>query len=216
MEDQDAAYEQLVIRLGGGASYPEGWTPNDDATRYETGIEGYYVANGRQYNVYCQGFNGVWGDQPYSMQDYAHSACGATSVAIISSATDSSITPIETGKAVYSAVGASYGSRTQSVTNHEPLQKALNSFGLRCEWKYGVSREEVLSHLQSGQPVIINIHGGRAGNNTYGGHYVTVLGVNAQGQVFLGDPAGGGSNTGYFDFSTISIPENGVCFVYFE
>lgn len=214
MADQEAAAEKLVIKIGNGASYPEGWTPNDDATRQATGIEGYYVANGKQYNVYCQGGNDVWAKMPYSMQDFANSACGATSVAIISSSTDSSITPIESGKAAYAAVGASFGSRTQAVTDHSALTSALNSFGLRCEWKYGVSREEVLKHLQSGQPVIVNIHGGRAGNVTYGGHYVTLLGVNSQGEVFLGDPARAGANTGYFDYSMISLPQNGVCFVY--
>ena len=215
MEDQDVADSKLVIRIGNGGIYGEGWTPNDDATRQETGIEGYYVINGRQYNVYCQGGNDVWGPMPYSMGTYGSSACGATSVAIICSGTDSSITPIETGKSAYEFTGCTYGSRTQAVTSCDALTHALQSAGLRAEWK-SASKEEVLEHLRSGQPVIVLLHGNRAGNITYGGHYVTLLGVNNQGEIFLGDPARSGANTGYFDESMFDIPAGGVCFVYYD
>lgn len=215
MEDQDAAYEQLVIRLGGGATYPEGWTPNDDATRQATGIEGYYVANGKQYNVYAQGYNDVWGPMPFSMGNYGSSACGATSAAIIASGTNPEITPIETGKSTYAFAGAAYGSRTTMVTACAALTRALNDAGLRCEWK-GCTRQDVINHLQSGQPVIVLLHGHRAGGRSYGGHYVTLLGMNGQGQIFLGDPACGGSNTGYFDQSMFDLPADGVCFVYYD
>ena len=215
MEDQDAAYEQLVIRLGGGASYPEGWTPNDDATRQATGIEGYYVVNGRQYNVYAQGFNDVWGHTAYSMGTYSSSACGATSAAIIASGLNPEITPIETGHSAYSYAGSAFGSRTTAVTECAALTRALSDAGLRGEWK-GCTKQDIINHLQSGQPVILLLHSQRAGNNTYGGHYVTLLGMNGQGQIFLGDPAGGGSNTGYFDQSMFSLPADGVCFVYFD
>ena len=213
VEDQNAAYDQLVIKIGG--NYPEGWTQNDDETRMATGIEGVYVVNGRQYNVYCQGGNSVWASQSYSMGTFSSSACGATSAAIISSGADPNITPIETGTSCYAYAGQPFGSRTQAVTNCAALTRALSDAGLRSEWK-SASKQEVIQHLQTGQPVILLLHGGRAGNETYQGHYVTLLGVNAEGQIFLGDPAREGRNTGYYDPSCFDIPSGGVCFVYFD
>ena len=215
MSDQELADSRLVVRIGNGGIYGEGWTPNDDATRQSTGIEGYYVVNGRQYNVYCQGGNDVWGPMAYSMGTYGSSACGATSVAIICSGTDSNITPIETGKSAYEYAGCAFGSRTQRVTECGALTKALQDAGLRSEWK-SPTKDEVIAHLQSGQPVIVLLHSNRAGNITYGGHYVTLLGINNQGEIFLGDPARAGGNTGYFDQSMFDIPAGGVCFVYYD
>ena len=211
--DQGAAKEKLTIQIGG--NYPEGWTANDDATRMATGIEGYYVVNGRQYNVYCQGGNSVWASQDYSMGSYSSSACGATSAAIIASGKDPNVTPIETGKSAYAYAGQPFGARTKKVTDCAALTKALNDVGLRCEWK-GATKQQVIEHLKTGQPVIVLLHGGLAGNVTYEGHYITLLGINSQGQIFLGDPAREGRNTGYYDDTKFSIPSGGVCFVYFD
>ncbi|MBQ3407921.1 MAG: C39 family peptidase [Clostridia bacterium] len=220
VEDQDAAYQQLVIKIGGGSvgNYPEGWTQNEPqgSEVNATGVEGYYVANGRQYAVYAQGFNDVWGGMPYSMQTFGYSACGATSVAIIASAVDPTATPIETAQAIYSGLGLTYGSRTTAVTSHEGLSKGLDAYGIKHEWRYNASTQDVIAHLQSGNPVIVNVHS-TIGNNYYSGHYVTLLGINAQGEILLGDPAGGGNNSGYFDQSKIfPLPEHGICFIYYD
>ena len=215
-ENQEEAYQKLVVKVGGGVgNYPEGWTKNDSDTRYSTGLEGVYVAAGKQYNVYCQGFNGVWGKMPYSQQDYANSACGATSVAIICSSTNPSITPIETGKAMYSYVGRSFGSRTNAVTCWDALKAGLKAFGLESEIKYHPSKDQIISHLQAGHSCIILVRNSRIGKNYYGGHYVTLLGINSQGEIMLGDPAGGGNNTQYWEQSKIfSVHDDGICFVY--
>lgn len=212
MADQDEAMQRLVIKVN-GASYGEGWTANDDATRIATGIEGYYVANGRQYAVYCQGGNDTWAKMPYSMGTYSSSACGATSVAIISSAVNSSITPIETGQTMYSAAGLPYGAHSTRVTCADILSAGLNSNGITGQWKK-VNQQEVIDHLKSGQPVIYNVHNASLGNATFQGHYATLLGINEQGQIFLGDPAREGRNTGYYDPSQIfTSPSADVCLI---
>lgn len=214
MSDQDEARNKLVISIGGG-SYPQGYTKNDATTVRSTGIEGVYNSGTQTYNVYAQGYNDVWGGIPFSEGTYATSACGATSCAIIASAVDPNATPEDTGKAIYAGLGLTYGSRNTAVTGHAGLSKALDKYGIKHEWRYNSTTQEVIEHLQSGNPVIVNVHN-RIGRNYYSGHYVTLLGIDSSGQIFLGDPAGGGNNSDFFDQSQIfPLPEHGVCFVYY-
>lgn len=212
--DQEDAKNKLVISIGGGGSYPQGYTKNDANTLNSTGVEGVFNSGTKTYNVYAQGANSVWGPKPYSMQTYAYSACGATSCAIIASAVDPNVTPEDTGKAIYAGLGLTYGSRNTAVTSHARLSKALDKYGIKHEWKYNATTQEVIAHLQSGNPVIVNIRNGTIGHEYYGGHYVTLLGIDSNGQIFLGDPARGGNNTAFYDQSQIfPLPQAGVCFI---
>lgn len=212
--DQEDAKNKLVISIGGGGSYPQGYTKNDANTLNSTGVEGVFNSGTKTYNVYAQGANSVWGPKPYSMQDYANSACGATSCAIIASAVDQNATPEDTGKAIYAGLGLTYGSRNTAVTSHAGLSKALDKYGIKHEWRYNATTQEVIAHLQSGNPVIVNIRNGTIGHEYYGGHYVTLLGIDSNGRIFLGDPARGGNNTAFYDQSQIfPLPQAGVCFI---
>lgn len=211
--DQEDARNKLVISIGGGGSYPQGYTKNDANTVYSTGVEGVFNSGTKTYNIYAQGYNSVWGGKPYSQGTYGTSACGATSCAIIASAVDPNATPEDTGKAIYAGLGLTYGSRTTAVTGHAGLSKALDKYGIKHEWRYNATTQEVIAHLQSGNPVIVNVHN-TIGRNYYSGHYVTLLGIDSNGQIFLGDPAGGGNNSDFFDQSQIfPLPEHGVCFI---
>lgn len=211
--DQEDARNKLVISIGGGGSYPQGYTKNDANIVNSTGIEGVFNSGTKTYNVYAQGYNSVWGGKPYSQGTYGTSACGATSCAIIASAVDPNVTPEDTGKAIYAGLGLTYGSRNTAVTGQGGLSKALDKYGIKHEWRYNATTQEVIAHLQSGNPVIVNVHN-TIGRNYYSGHYVTLLGIDSNGQIFLGDPAGGGNNSDFFDQSQIfPLPEHGVCFI---
>ena len=59
-------------------------------------------------------------------------------------------------------------------------------------------KNKVIEHLKTGNPVIINVHYSTIGHNYYDGHYLTLLGIDASGKIFLGDPAGGGNNSDYY------------------
>lgn len=201
--DQKAAQEKMVVTISGsGGNYAEGWTSYGakNAQIRSTGIAGVYKVGNRAHNVYVQGYNDVWGGKSYSQGTYGTSACGATSVAIVVSGYKANVRPDEVGAYIYQSLGLSNGSRTTAVTGHQALTNALNHYGLKAEWKSTISKEQVIQHLKQGNPVIINVHGSGTGigNNKYTGHYVTLLGINAQGEIFLGDAAGGGNNNGYF------------------
>ena len=222
MEDQNDAYSKLVVEFSGSptGAYPGEYNKNDENIRYTTGLAGVYNNGIRSFNVYSQGYNSAWGPIPYSGGTFGTSACGATSVAIVSSAKDSSITPETAGRAIYEGIGATFGQKTsKGATDHSSLSYALKKFGIRSEWKYSASKQEIIAHLQTGQPIIFNV----SANTRYGdtstssscGHYVTLLGINNNGQIFLGDPKGQGTHNAYFDPSQLIVKSNGVCFVYY-
>ena len=114
---------------------------------------------------------------------------------------------------MYSAAGLPYGAHSTRVTCADILSAGLNSNGITGQWKK-VNQQEVIDHLKSGQPVIYNVHNASLGNATFQGHYATLLGINEQGQIFLGDPAREGRNTGYYDPSQIfTSPSADVCLI---
>lgn len=186
--DQDDARDKLVVAIGGGGSYAQGWTPFDSAEVRKTGIEGVYAAGDKQYNVYAQGYNDVWGDLPYWNHNYGYSACGITSVAIILTGFGVDIDP--------PGVNAD-GIITNGNTLPLELSAELAKYGLKTT-SYVTDKNKVIEHLKTGNPVLINIHNSTIGRTPYEGHYLTLLGIDASGKIFLGDPAGGGNNTDYY------------------
>lgn len=201
-------------RKGRSGNYSEGFTPEEDP--YNTGTMGIYKLGDRAYSTYIQGNNSLWAGIPYSHENMAGSACGATSVAIIASSVDPDITPIESGKAIYEHIGAQWGTNANGATDISSLSAALNKFGIKHEWRNGVSKEDVIAHLEQGLPVIVLVHDRTVGDAHYGGHYLTLLGLNDQGDVFVGDPARGGKNTMYHSQDKLNISGLWVCFITFD
>ena len=191
--DQDDARDKLVVTVGGGGSYGQGWTPFDTEEIRKTGIEGVYAAGDKQYNVYAQGYNDVWGNLPYWNHDYGWSACGITSVAIILNGFGVDIDP--------PGVNAD-GIITNGDTLPGELSAELAKYGLKTTSAV-YDKAKVIEHLKTGNPVIINVHNSTIGRNSYEGHYLTLLGIDASGKIFLGDPAGGGNNSDYYTESEI-------------
>lgn len=186
--DQNDARDKLVVTIGGGGSYAQGWTPFDSAEVRKTGIEGVYAAGDKQYNVYAQGYNDVWGGMPYWNNTYGYSACGITSVAILLTGFGIDIDP--------PGVDAD-GIITNGDTLSGQLSAELAKHGLKTT-SYVTDKAKVIEHLKTGNPVLINEHS-HIGHNSYPeGHFATLLGIDASGKIFLGDPAGGGNNTGYY------------------
>ena len=66
------------------------------------------------------------------------------------------------------------------------------------------NKEDMISHLQQGHPLIALVHGYSLGKWKYnGGHYITILGINEDGtRVFVGDPGCYG-NTGWYDINEV-------------
>ena len=198
MSDQAEARSKLVVTIG-GKNYGEGWTCfYGEKDISSTGIAGIYKNGSNTYKVYIQGNNKLWGNMPYSLGTYESSACGATSCAIIATGCGKDMTPNQMGESIYAGLGIPNGKCTNMVTTYFALETALKNNGIQNHGVYSATKEQIITQLQSGKPVIICIHGANIGNEYYGGHYVTLLGMNAQGEVMLGDPARGGRNSGYY------------------
>jgi hypothetical protein len=138
------------------------------------------------------------------MEDFSGSACGATSVAILSSKVDPNITPLDTGRAAYRKAGAEFGSRTKRVTDFDILTGILNDRGINTS--PARSRQAIIDHLRSGNPVLLHVSHRTVGDQGYDGHYVTLLGINDQDQIFLGDPKFA-TNCKYHDLDKV-LPQN--------
>ena len=180
------------------------WCKTDDVKN--TGTAGMYKNNDNIYTVYAQGKNDLWADIPYSQKTYEKSACGATSVATIASNVDPDITPIDAGQKIYKNAGEEFGTRVTngSVTSYENVKKTLDDYGIKYTEKYSYSDKEINEHLDKGNPILICTKDAAIGNGKVrSGHFVTLLGKNDEGQIFLGDPAEDGSNSGYYDQSKI-------------
>ena len=215
MTNQDEAYEKLVVTIG--SNYAEGWTHIGTYNEISDGIAGIYKLDNKTYKVYVQGYKGnaPWSNNSYSQGTYESSACGATSVAIIATGYGHEVTPPDVGAVIYKSIGKPNGSKTREVTTNDSLSKALNNYGITHRWSSSATQAQIIEHLKQGKPLIMHINNYTIGNNTYDGHYITLLGINAHGQIFLGDSGRGGNNNGYYDTSKI-FTANGpydVCFI---
>lgn len=212
MNDQDEAREKLVVSIGRG-NYAEGWTSLiEDAA--ETGISGVYQIEDHTFTVYIQDL-GPWANEPYSASgSYAAAACGATSVSIILTGYGNDVTPYDVGSYIAISLGLPVGTTSTAVTSFQGLCNALDHWGVKHTGFVNASRDQIVEHLEQGDQVIMCVQSSRIGNERYGGHYVTLLGMNSEGQILLGDPARKGVNSGYFDQEDIFCANyNGVCFI---
>ena len=166
---------------------------NDTNQIRKTGIEGYYKNGDKQYTVYAQGYNDVWGNTPYWTGTYGTDACGITSVATILTGFGVNKNPVDVNND---------GIITNGNTLLSQLKDQLSKYGLYCS-KTVFSNDAVIENLKKGNPVLVNLHNSNIGNNYYNGHYVALLGISDDGKIFLADSAGasvaGGNNTGYFE-----------------
>ena len=211
--DQDSARDELVVAVGGG-NYAQGWTPMGT-----DGIAGIYTIGNKSYKAYVQwGCGAPWQYEKFSESgSYGKAACGVTSVAIIATGYGNDVTPLDVGTYAYSVVGRPVGDPTTAVTSWATLQACLDHYGIKNSgFKTGVTKDEIIEHLKQGKPVIMNVSGYEEpiGRSTYDGHYVTLLGMDSQGRIFLGDPASGGANSDYFAPENIfSASYSGICFI---
>ena len=211
--DQDSARDELVVAVGGG-NYAQGWTPMGT-----DGIAGIYTIGNKSYKAYVQcGCGAPWQYEKFSESgSYGKAASGVTSVAIIATGYGNDVTPLDVGTYAYSVVGRPVGDPTTAVTSWATLQACLDHYGIKNSgFKTGVTKDEIIEHLKQGKPVIMNVSGYEEpiGRSTYDGHYVTLLGMDSQGRIFLGDPASGGANSDYFAPENIfSASYSGICFI---
>ena len=194
MDNQEEAYQKLVVKVGGGigGNYAQGWTKLEDCGSWGsssgTGIQGVFTAGDKTFKVYCQGA-GPWQGTPLNEPsgNIKGAGCGITSISIVLTGLGIDITP-DVFKNQHSA-GDGY------------VEQHLKEYGV--QYKRLSSMSEIVEELKKGNPIIYHVRGGRVGDKTYAGHYCTLLGINENGELFLGDP-GSTHNCGYFPQSKFS------------
>jgi len=201
--DQDAAYQQLVVSApaasdGGGdggsgidgASYPQGWTPMDcgpwaDGGKASSGsgILGVFNAGDKSYTAYCMGA-GPWANTVIAEPStwISDAGCGITSLSTIFTGFGINVTP------------QSFAGQHSAGDNY--VEQHIREYGLNYKRLSGLG--EVVAELKKGNPVIYHVRAGYTGGKYYkSGHYVALLGINSNGEIFVADP-GSTHNCGYF------------------
>lgn len=191
--DQDAGYEALVAKIGG--TYADGITEGTNfagwGNRSGDGIQYIYTTNGKSYKVYIQG-SGPYSGLPYWSGTIQSSGCGITSTSIILTGYGHDVTP-ETIK--------NNGRCPDGNSMYRYIQEFEN-YGISAHMATNL-KEEIINNLREGRPVLINVqHEVVVGSRGYKGHYMTLLGMNSNGQIYIGDP-GCATNSGYYDQSQI-------------
>lgn len=180
---------------GGGVirgDYPEGWTRLTGCGNWGstsgTGVQGIYTAGDKSYNVYCQGA-GPWAYTPLNepSKTVMDAGCGITSVSIVLTGLGFDVTP------------AAF--KNQKSAGDQYVEQHLREYGVN--YKKLSSMSQIIDELKKGNPVIYHVRGGYVGDRKYSGHYVALLGLNSEGEIFLADP-GSTHNSGYFDKSKFS------------
>lgn len=167
-------YEQFkgkVAPVGGTGQYVK-------VTAGGKGVKGTFSYGGKLFKLYAQG---AFRDVKFAGGTISANGCGVTSASIILSAYDSSVTPVTMAREV----------------NSKYIDKLVQAFtrrGLKVEQHNRISysqtdKARIINHLRSGGQVFVLLNPGSSVYNIYsGGHYITFLGVNSNGEVFMGDP----------------------------
>lgn len=186
-------YEAAGINIapiieGGGAGGLEG----ADGSGYR-GI--HTTADGKSYVEYLQ-YAGPWAYNSFCGGTMKNSGCSITSVAIILSGFGIDVNPEDLRR------------RYPNSTNLESL---IESYGLKCEVKTAstTSANEILEHLKTGNPVIINA-GGYWTNST--GHYFPVIEHLSGNKVYVSNP-GSSTKTGEYTIDKVFESNKKVLFI---
>lgn len=177
--------EKHIVVAGGGESAGAG--------------EGYdkvfTSASGRTYKLFIQN---RYRDVYYWGNNVAESGCGPSSAAIILSGFGKSDTP-RTVATSYAANG-SWAGECKFFTD-----RGLKAVQGPVDWN------KAISHLKSGNPMVVSINSGISINGCYyTGHFLTFLGINETGdQIYIGDPGYNGKGSSW---QKISFLQNSGAF----
>ena len=151
-------------------------------------------SQGRMFKVYRQGnftqayTTGTWG------RTIAKSGCGPSSLSIILSGYGYDLDPVGVAEETGCMAGA-----------WQPMVDYMENKGF--ETKNLSTNNDILNELKRGAQIIINVVDGYVGDYYYEGHYYTILGINENNQVFVGDPAPTNLSeftSGWYDISELT------------
>lgn len=212
----------LVLGLFAGTSSTTSVKPSQDGpSEYDPSPQGggqysngTYEYAGKKYTIFKQG---NYRSIPFDGGNIGDSGCGVTSVAIIVSAYKNGETPSTIAQKCEPLYGDTVSPRLGYGNPGGVFHKYLEEYGLTCTHyevsSYGIDEVmgKIVDHIKSGKPVIFNYQYGTIkcidGSQWYSaGHFVTLLGMDNQGNIFVGDPAG--AAVGY---ATVESLKNAKC-----
>lgn len=167
-----------------GKTRPTGGSPSAENGDGYTQI--FTSSSGKKYKEYKQ-FMGSYSREiyEYSGNSISYDGCSITAIAITISGYNSSITP---GDLRYSGVLISH----------------YNNNNVSCEKTRG-DINKIKDNLKDGKPVVVPISGtlyAGGASKYYGEHYIALLDINADGQVYVSDPGSIDTN-GWADLNDI-------------
>ena len=147
----------------------------------------YTSSAGITYTLYQQ-YIGSYADSPYWDGTMRNAGCGPTSMAILSSGLQNA------GLSPYDIAS------DMSYTSYENLEKEMNALGMQCEVIQSPSAEVIQDNLRNGKVMLVSVSPATIFTNY--GHIMTLLDINTDGQVYIGNP-GSSSLYGWYDISEI-------------
>ena len=144
-----------------------------------------------------------WGYQIYGDNMIAVNGCGPTAISMVAAGLtgDSSVTPYKVAK-----TAEEQGYYTgESGTSWSLMTDGAQQWGIRGE-ELGLSREEIFSALENGQPVICSM---RPGDFTTTGHFIVLAGVE-DGKIRVNDPNSVKRSEELWDYETLEYQLNNL------
>ena len=137
-----------------------------------------------------------WGYQTYGDNMIAVNGCGPTALSMVAAGLtgDNTITPYKV--AGFAAEQGYYAG--ESGTSWSLMTEGAQQFGIRGE-ELGLSREEVFSALENGQPIICSM---RPGDFTTTGHFIVLVGTE-DGKIRVNDPNSVKRSEKLWDYETL-------------
>ena len=187
------------------------YNSNTEAETEKTGIKGIYKKGSKTFKIYLQN-KGTWRDKPYWEGTFASEACAVSCIAtIVSGYKNNDITPYDASVVQHQLLNLEADKNNPGLGSWDSWSGVLNYYGVQNSGFKKASKDEIIAHLKQGGEVIMN-YSGSIGNRTTAGHIVTLLGMNSEGQIFVGDPVG--IEGGYHDEADIFNADiSAVCFI---
>ena len=144
-----------------------------------------------------------WGYQTYGDNMIAVNGCGPTALSMVAAGLtgDNTITPHKV--AGFAAEQGYYAG--ESGTSWSLMTEGAQQFGIRGE-ELGLSREEVFSALENGQPIICSM---RPGDFTTTGHFIVLVGTK-DGKIRVNDPNSLKRSEKLWDYETLEYQINNL------
>lgn len=148
----------------------------------------YTSSAGITYKLYRQ-FEGSYAENHYWDGTIHHSGCGPSSIAILASGlTNLNYTPGDIASHM-------------NMTSYATLQKEMQDLGMSAEVIQSPSAETIQENLRNGKVMLVSVDSRTmfTGNS----HIMTILDINTDGQVYIGNPGANETKNGWFDISKI-------------